>query len=367
MKPIRSVFVPSSHVYFDYLTETMRDTGIEFRHVEVDWGFYLPNLTDELIELRPDIVHLHWPEAMMTRDGVRGDTGEVVLDVFLALRKLQRAGIRLVWTMHNLVPHERESPDAEEAVYRLFAAVVDGVSHHSHWGKAKALETYAYRGVHAIVRHGYRPESARLMPSRTDARKALDIPHDLRVYLWFGGIRAGKRLEVLVEAMKRRDDPSELLLLPTRGDPQHVEEIRSQAAGARTIRLLEHERFVPDETLRLYAAACDLLVFCHGDRHLTSGGPHLSQDFLRPQITLESPYAREVLGDGGIYVPNKGDRVKNLCRAMDSITPDLLEEKTRLIKAGRKAFAWRKSGLATAKLYRKVLASPPMIDLEERP
>ena len=177
----------------------------------------------------------------------------------------------------------------------------------------------------------------------------------MRVYLWFGGIRRAKKLEVLIDAIGRRADRRELLLLAGHGVEEYVREIRSLAREVNNIRLLTVEGTIPPEDLLVYARACDLFVFCHGDDHLTSGGPHLSQAYLRPQVVVSAPYMRETLGEGGIYIEQGADEVENLMRTLDRVTPEMLEEKTRIIEIGRADYAWDRIGQATADFYAQLL------------
>ena len=95
---------------------------------------------------RWDLFHLHWPEWLFGTD----------LDAhrrFLAL--LEASGLRIVWTQHNLVPHDRDP--AHVAAYELWAAAADGVIHHSEWGMGQVRERYRFRSdaIHRVIPHGH--------------------------------------------------------------------------------------------------------------------------------------------------------------------------------------------------------------------
>ena len=359
MSKIKVTVVPGNSFYQRHLVESLNASGVSATCFDANWGVYLPDLVDGLLAAGPDIVNLQWPESLMSRDEPRARDGRAVLEMFQAMRALKRAGIRLVWTLHNLVPHERVLVDVEDAVYTVFASQADGAIHHSHCGKRRALATYAFRGLHAVIRHGYHPDPAARSLTRDRAREILSLDADKRVYLCFGGLRPVKRIELLVEAMKRRRNDDELLLIVGRAHPEYGEKIQAQARNVPNIRLDVRETGLPQEELALHAVACDLLLFAHGRQHLTSGGPHLSQTYLRPQVTLDAPYAREVLGDGGIYFDDGGDAVANLSDTLDRITPRLLAEKVAAIRARRPAFSWRRIGRSTARFYEKVLSRAP--------
>ncbi len=355
MAQIKAIFFPSGEHYQRDLVESLASHEVDASLSEASWGCYLPHFVDGLIAQRPDIVHLQWPESMMSLNGQRGDSEQTVRDITGALESLTVAGIRLVWSMHNLAPHERINPQTEEAVYSVFAAMVDGTMHHSHCGKVRALATYPYSGAHAVIRHGCDQNPIGWDLTRAAARRELDIPDEKRVYLTLGGVRRAKRLETLIEAMRRRNNDRELLILTAHGQDEYTEHIRSLAQAAPNIRALIVNRAITEVELGTFAAACDAFVFTHGDVHLTSGGPHLSQTYLRPQVTMDAPYAREVLGEGGFYFDRDGDQVENLSRALDSISPELLEAKTRILAGERVEYTWEKSGQDLARFYRELL------------
>ena len=107
-----------------------------------------PDDDGDLLRLLPsvDIFHLHWPELLLPPD----------LTIHLRLiERLEDAGVKIVWTQHNLLPHV--SHPEWPAIYASWADAADGVIHHSEWGMARALEFREFRpnAVHRVIRHGH--------------------------------------------------------------------------------------------------------------------------------------------------------------------------------------------------------------------
>ena len=57
----------------------------------------------------------------------------------------------IVWTAHNLTPHEHR-PEVYDPIYGAWAAAAAGVIHHSEYGKARMLARYRFARVAAGTR-----------------------------------------------------------------------------------------------------------------------------------------------------------------------------------------------------------------------
>lgn len=84
----------------------------------------------------PDIVHLHWPEQLYkTNNHIKLDE-EAIENLRERLVWFKSRNATLVYTIHNLSPHETADIDLEEKIYRLFARNADICIHH---GEASVL------------------------------------------------------------------------------------------------------------------------------------------------------------------------------------------------------------------------------------
>ncbi|HUP85100.1 MAG TPA: hypothetical protein VM143_05470 [Acidimicrobiales bacterium] len=138
-----------------------------------------------------DAFHLHWPEWFLGPDLGRHRT---------AIDVLRDSGVRIVWTQHNLVPHDKDP--RQRAIYDAWAGAADGVVHHSEYGRQRVESRYAFRAdaVHRVIPHvhfGHLSGDARV-----DGR---DGPIRLGVV---GAPRAEKDVQAVLDAFHRttRDD-----------------------------------------------------------------------------------------------------------------------------------------------------------------
>lgn len=249
-------------------------------------------LVDDVIEFRPrqvlrgpiDIVHLHWPDLV-----VRG--GSLLISAaraaaFLArLAECRLRGARILWTVHNIAPHDVHHARLEAGFWSVFPRLLDGLIFLSAASRGVALAAHpALAGIpYAVIPHGHYKPVIRTVPDRAAARGRLGLPPDRFAFLFFGLVREYKNVPLLIReflAMERSD----AYLVVAGGTGPRAElraRIENLATGQDNIRL--DLRFIPDDTLHDYLAACDCVVLPYKDI-LNSGSALLALSADRPVI-----------------------------------------------------------------------------------
>lgn len=170
-------------------------------------------------------------------------------------RRLRRAGVRVVWMVHNVRPHEGGAALALFPLVRLGYAREDICLTHSA-SQARVLEEIGVRGVIRTIAH---PAPARAPEyDAARARRELELPVEGSVFLFFGYVRAYKGVDVLLDALARlpREDASWCAVV---AGEWYIDRAAAEGRLARDgldqrVRLLD--RFLPeDEVGRLFAAA----------------------------------------------------------------------------------------------------------------
>jgi len=135
---------------------------------------------------RPDVVHLQWSLAPW-------------LDA-LAAARMRAAGVATVYTAHNALPHEPR-PWHRRAARRL-ARGMDRVIVHSEATRRRVTDHLglAPERVTVVPLAPYAPDRP---IARAEARRALGIPVDGPVALFFGQFRPYKGFDALLEAWPR--------------------------------------------------------------------------------------------------------------------------------------------------------------------
>jgi len=234
-----------------------------------------------------DIVHVHWPEYPLSR---RSELHArlALLKMFVGLRWAKMRGAKIVWTAHNLRPHERFYPNLERHFYKAWNGLIDGVVCLSEASRSALLDRYPELKSKPIfvIRHGdYRPRISG-QQTKEAAREKLRIPQESRVIGSLGAIRSYKNIPMLVRAFSAVSEPSDLLLIAGKPNTEELKhEILSEAEGLANVRI--DFKFLSDEEMELYGAACDGFVFPYKDI-LNSGSAlyalSLGKRVIAPQL-----------------------------------------------------------------------------------
>lgn len=257
---------------------------------------------DELLEsvdLRGagDILHLHWTGVLLESAADEAEA-RARLDRFeRTVTAAQERGVRLLWTVHNKLPHELAHPESERALVRFLAdradvvhvlspATLDEVADVSPIDPAKVelIEHSSYDGFY---------DSG---VDRADARRAVGVADGETAVLFFGQVRAYKGVDVLIEAFaeasRRRDDLALLVAGRTREEDRVIVE-PLLTTGLRTI---THLDFVPDGAVADWLVGADVMVLPYASI-LNSGSMHLASTFGLPVLLPSFPHLVEQYGD----------------------------------------------------------------------
>jgi glycosyltransferase involved in cell wall biosynthesis len=167
-------------------------------------------------------------------------------------------GIRTVVLLHNLTSHE--PLPAERLLQRLMLAFADGFVTLS-GSVRRELESLGNRKPLLTLFHPLY-DTHGPVPTKRDARRALCLPNDSKVLLFFGYIRRYKGLEVLLEAMAiaHREDSSLRLVVAGEfiRDAAHFRALaeRLEIAGIVDFQV----GYVPAERVGTLFAAADTVV-----------------------------------------------------------------------------------------------------------
>jgi len=231
----------------------------------------------------PDVLHVHWPDAFFSARRLPGAVGKSLLLMgVVGTARLRQA--RVVWTIHNLRPHEERHARWEARMWRWFVARVDGYIALTAGGQAAALARFpALRGRPGfVIPHGHYKDEYPDEVDRGVARAALGLPPAAPVVVFLGAIRPYKNLPALIDAFRGVPGPAWRLLIAGKpADAALAGEIRRRAAGDGRIRL--DLGFVPNDRVQHYLRAADLVVFPYREI-LNSGSALLALSFERPVL-----------------------------------------------------------------------------------
>lgn len=250
--------------------------------------------------------HLHWPSFEYFEPGRAGWRNAIAAARFTFLLLLIRArGGRVVWTAHNLYPHDGGRTPLHRYARWLVTTLAEVVVAHGERASCLVQAELAVpaRRIVSVLCGSWHGEFANDL-SREAARARLNVAPDQWVYGFVGQIKAYKGVDSLIRAFASIPDPQSRLIIAGKfQSAEYRDEVRALVASDARIRL--DEGFVPDEDLQCYFKASDCAVLPYRTV-LTSGNVNLAISFGCPVVAPAIGAIPDHLPDwaGVLYEPN---------------------------------------------------------------
>jgi glycosyltransferase involved in cell wall biosynthesis len=298
-----------------------------------------------------DVLHLHWPSFLY-------DAAEPNEQIYLcaklisSLARARSLGYKIVWTMHNLYPHDSQNPDLDRlirlAITQLATAVI---VHCDHARELVRQHFFRDSGVFTIP-HGHFIDPYPNTMSPSEARRQLGLAEDKFVFLFFGTVRPNKGVEKLLDAFANISDQDALLLFAARVCSDYG--VPLVEAAKQSSRIAVHtSSFFANEDFQVFFNAADVVVLPFSDI-LTSGSAITALSFLRPVILPAIGCLPEVIDNtmGALYNPNELGALEQAMRAMKQRN---LEPCRQAIRERLKRLSWDKIARQTLHAYQHKL------------
>lgn len=293
-----------------------------------------------------DWLHVHWStEAHIHRFrwlyAVRGASFR------RRMRLLNRRGVRIAWTAHNLVPHDDPYPELGRRFRKDLLARVDHVFVHFPDARTTIADEFGYTGPCTVIHHPHYVDRHPAPPSREDARADLGLPAESFVALSFGKIRPYKGTADIIRAFQQVARAQDRLVLAgsSEGD------VSAELALCRDDpRIIVHRRRIPDDEVPTYFAAADAAVVAH-HAFFTSGSALLALSMGCPLVGPEVHHLAHLAGGHRLFPAGSGvdGLAQGLAAARDA-AHDVNREALRTWAAGHGT--WRDLGTRSAAVFR---------------
>ena len=219
-------------------------------------------------------------------------------------RLARRKGIRVVSILDNVIPHEPHFWD--KWLIRYFVRSVDRFIAMSASVRDDCLSFLppSRKDCVALTVHPLYDNFGQAVP-KDEARKSLGLPQDATILLFFGFIRDYKGLDLLMKAyakvQKAKNDVQRDFLLVVagefynNGEQYKTLERELQLEG----QIAWHTDFIPDERVRYYFSAADLIVQPYKSA-TQSGVTQIAYHFERPMLVTNVGGLAEIVPDGKV-------------------------------------------------------------------
>jgi glycosyltransferase involved in cell wall biosynthesis len=292
-------------------------------------------------------IHLHWllgvtNTATATRAWVR-------MGFFAASLLLARLlGYRVIWTLHNMLPHERPHWGVDVVGRYVMALLANSIICHCEYAARAYTRRFIRRRNLYVIPHGDFRRAYPADVSREEARRELGIPQDAFVYTSFGNIRGYKGHDDMLEAFQGLQGDHLRLVVAGQRHQFYDGLVGNEPMG--DPRVLMHEGKVPIDKLQIYFHACDVAVFPYRDA-LTSGAIITALGFGCPIIATRVGCIPELLDDtgAGVLVP-PGD-VEAIGAAMRDAQDWNLAERTQAAHNVADELGWDRIARQTMEAY----------------
>jgi beta-1,4-mannosyltransferase len=247
-----------------------------------------------------DIFHIHWPEMVFWSGGrLEGMRRSLFTLVSLAILRLK--GVRIVWTVHNIEPHDKG--DRFSRFWRLYILVVsffvDGFITLSpstiHIVRNRLAKLASRPGTFLWHPNYLIPES--LADQRQQIRAGLGIEPTHKVFGFIGQIRPYKGVEELVECFRKIEDPNSRLLI---AGAVYDERLKSKLALSASAdkRIILHSCYLSEDQFARVAISADVIVLPFR-KVFHSGSMIYALSAGKPVITPSTPFAIDLFNQVG--------------------------------------------------------------------
>ena len=263
-----------------------------------------------------DVLHLNWPNGLYQSD----DPPEAVRrasDLVANLALARQLGYRVVWTVHNLYPHESAHPELDRLVQTSLCALATAVIAHCQHGRRLVREHFHREGGVLVIPHGHFIEPYPATLSRAEARGRLGIGPNQFVLLFFGNVRRYKGIEGVLDAFRRLPGDDLTLLLAAKVYSEYGDGLVDEARQADPRVVVSPSRFFANEEFQVYFRAANVAVLPFLNV-LTSGSTITALGFGVPVVVPAIGCLPELVDEtvGILYDPTAPDALFEAMRAI---------------------------------------------------
>ncbi|MET9022535.1 glycosyltransferase [Actinopolymorpha sp. NPDC004070] len=235
------------------------------------------------------VVHLHWLNFVLAKAPDETDARGRVKAFLDELAQLCDTGARLLWTVHNILPHETRYPDLDAGLRQGVVSLAERVhvmSPRTRELVAPWFDIPAHKEL-SVPHPCYQDAYPSWMP-RAQARAELGLPDGVTVFLLLGRVQPYKGITELLDAFDRlcEREPGRYALLvagPAGAEPETLafrDRLRAHPTAHASLRK------IPVEEMQVYLRAADIAVLPYR-RSLNSGARALALTFGLPAVVRD--------------------------------------------------------------------------------
>ena len=295
-----------------------------YSYIPKNYALYSGDIGDALQAIEEGLgevlFHLHWTNYIL-RKAENLEEAEKLKNQFLKkLFEFLSVGGRLIWTIHNILPHDCPYLQQEIELRNIISAAAHKIHVHSEKSLPEIQKNLniSLNKVEVIPHGNY----VGVYPNNADralARHRFGFSQEQIVFLFLGQIRKYKGIENLIFAFNevQKKFPNTRLLIAGKAlDILDIEKVDVDLETKNKITLVE--KYIPDDELQWFFNATDVVVLPY-KKILTSGSLLNAMSFSRPVIAPRVGMTEEIVKDGYNGFLYKLGNIASLAEAMIEI------------------------------------------------
>lgn len=298
------------------------------------------------------VLHWHFFDEL-TQQPSQAVTALRSMSFIALLRLLALRGAKLVWTAHNLEPHELRYPQWAQRCYQAMAHAAEQIIVHSQAAAQLLDQRYQVAAKTNVIAHGSYIGVYGQPLEQAAAREQLQLMPEGFVALNLGTLRPYKGVELLLEAWSA--ELGRLLIVGAAKDQRYADQLHQQATNPSiTLR----PQFIADALLPAWFAAADVVVLPYR-KTLTSGMLLAALSYATPVVAPDLPPVRELIRDGENGFLFEANDVASLRAALHRAAahPDPQALRQNALQTVQ-ALDWGQIANQTAAVYRRLFEKP---------
>lgn len=295
------------------------------------------------------IIHIHWLAFATSKTFFLSKELSFLYSI-VCLTLLKVTGYKIIWTVHNVLPHEKQTTNDTFIFTYLSKISNEKIVHSNHTIKQMVDLGYNTSNI-TIIPHGNYIGWYENTIHQNVAKKSLGIDKSEFTILLFGLVRRYKGVDELLNVIAKIDNPKIKLVIAGKCDDDALTNDIQKAA--KRYNIIFHNKYIDDNHLQIYFNASD--VVCVPLKAVTTSGSALLA------LSFGKPIIAPVLGAIADLPPNVGYLYDP--KIKDALYQNLklaLNYPSKLIPLGENAkiyaetLSWDSIAEKTYKIYRAI-------------